>query len=52
MFSSPTEAEDMQSRLEHASDDALREFGHAAVRAQRTPEAQTEIRARKRALLV
>ena len=50
------EAEDMQSRLEHASDDALREFGHAAIRAQRTPEAltemQTEIRARKRTLLV
>lgn len=50
------EAEEMQIRLEHASDDALREFGHAAIRAQRTPEAltemQTEIRARKRALLV
>ena len=50
------EAEEMQSRLEHASDEALREFGRAAVRAQRTPEAltemQTEIRARKRMLLV
>jgi len=50
------EAEEMQTRLEHASDEALREFGRAAVRAQRTPEAltemQTEIRSRKRALLV
>ena len=50
------EAEEMQTRLEHASEDALREFGRAAVRAQRTPEAltelQTEIRARKRMLLV
>ena len=50
------EADDLQSRLEHASDDALREFGHAAIVAQRTPEAltemQTEIRARKRTLLV
>ena len=50
------EAGEMQTRLEHASDDALREFGRAAVRAQRTPEAltemQTEIRARKRTLLV
>jgi hypothetical protein len=50
------EAEGMQSRLEQASDEALREFGRAAVRAQRTPEAltemQTEIRARKRMLLV
>jgi hypothetical protein len=50
------EAGDMQARLEHASEDALREFGRAAVRAQRTPEAltemQTEIRARKRTLLV
>ena len=50
------EAEEMQSRLEHASEEALREFGRTAVRAQRTPEAltemQTEIRARKRTLLV
>ena len=50
------EAEDMQTRLEHASDEALREFGHAAVVAQRSPEAltemQAEIRARKRRLLV
>jgi hypothetical protein len=50
------EADGMQDRLERASDDALREFGRAAVRAQRTPEAltemQTEIRARKRKLLV
>ena len=50
------EADDMQARLEHASDDALREFGHAAVLAQRSPEAltgmQAEIRARKRMMLV
>ena len=50
------EAGQMQTRLEQASEDALREFGRAAVRAQRTPEAltemQTEIRARKRTLLV
>jgi hypothetical protein len=50
------EADGVQSRLEQASDEALREFGRAAVRAQRTPEAltemQTEIRARKRRLLV
>ena len=45
-----------RARLEHASDDALREFGRAAVLAQRSPEAltemQAEIRARKRMLLV
>jgi hypothetical protein len=50
------EVEDLQSRLEHASDEALREFGRAAVLAQRSPEAltemQAEIRARKRMLLV
>jgi hypothetical protein len=50
------EADDLQDRLEHASDDALREFGHAAILAQRSPEAltemQTEIRARKRMLRV
>jgi hypothetical protein len=50
------EADGMQARLDHASDEALREFGRTAVRAQRTPEAltelQTEIRARKRKLLV
>ena len=50
------EAEDMQVRLEHASDEALREFGRAAVLAQRSPEAltemQAEIRARKRMMLV
>jgi hypothetical protein len=50
------QAGEMQARLDHASDDALREFGRAAIRAQRTPEAltemQTEIRARKRMLLV
>ena len=50
------EAGDLQTRLEHASDDALKEFGRAAIRAQRTPEAltemQAEIRGRKRKLLV
>jgi hypothetical protein len=50
------EADELQSRLEHASDDALKEFGRAAIRAQRTPDAlaemQTEIRNRKRKLLV
>ena len=50
------EADELQTRLEHASDDALMEFGRAAIRAQRTPEAltemQTEIRDRKRKLLV
>jgi hypothetical protein len=50
------QADDLQARLEHASDDALREFGRAAIRAQRTPEAltemQTEIRARKRMMVV
>ena len=50
------EAGEWQARLEHASDEALREFGHAAVLAQRSPEAltemQTEIRARKRMMLV
>ena len=50
------EADELQTRLEHASDDALMEFGRAAIRAQRTPEAltemQTELRARKRKLLV
>jgi hypothetical protein len=50
------EADEMQARLERASDEALTEFGRTAVRAQRTPEAltelQTEIRARKRRLLV
>ena len=46
------EADELQTRLEHASEEALTEFGRAAVRAQRTPEAltemQAEIRARKR----
>jgi len=50
------EADELQTRLDHASDDALMEFGRAAIRAQRTPEAltemQTELRARKRKLLV
>lgn len=50
------EADELQTRLEHASDDALMEFGRAAIRAQRTPEAltemQAEIRDRKRKLTV
>jgi hypothetical protein len=50
------EADELQTRLEHASDEALREFGRAAIRAQRTPEGlaemQAEIRARKRKLIV
>jgi hypothetical protein len=50
------EADELQTRLEHASEEALREFGRAAIRAQRTPEElaqmQAEIRARKRKLLV
>ena len=50
------EADELQTRLDHASDDALMEFGRAAIRAQRTPEAltemQAEIRGRKRKLLV
>ena len=37
------EADEWQIRLEHASDDALMEFGRAAIRAQRTPEALTEM---------
>ena len=49
------EADELQTRLEHASDEALKEFGRAAVRAQRTPEAltelQAEIRGRKRKLI-
>ena len=40
------EAEELQTRLEHASDDALMEFGRAAVRAQRTPEALPRCRRR------
>jgi hypothetical protein len=50
------EADELQARLERASEDALREFGRAAIRAQRTPEAlaemQAEIRDRKRKLIV
>jgi hypothetical protein len=50
------EADGLQTRLEHASDEALKEFGRVAIRAQRTPEAlaemQTEIRDRKRKLIV
>ena len=50
------EAGELQTRLERASEEALREFGRVAIRAQRTPEAltemQAEIRDRKRKLLV
>jgi hypothetical protein len=49
------EADDLQTRLEHASEEVLREFGRAAIRAQRTPEGlgqmQAEIRSRKRKLI-
>ena len=49
------EADELQTRLEHASDEALKEFGRAAIRAQRTPEAltemQAELRDRKRKLI-
>ena len=49
-----SETDDLQARLEHASEDARRELGRAAIRAQRTPEAltqmQAEIRDRKRKL--
>src|SRR3954452_12080293 len=48
------EADELQARLERAPGDALKEFGRAAIRAQRTPEALTEmqgeIRDRKRKL--
>lgn len=48
------EAHELQAKLEHASDEALREFGQVAIRAQRTREGlaemQSEIRARKRKL--
>ncbi len=48
------EADELQARLEHVSEDARREFGRVAIRAQRTPEAltamQAEIRDRKRKL--
>lgn len=48
------EADELQTRLEHASDEALKEFGRAVIRAQRSPEAltemQAEIRDRKRKL--
>jgi hypothetical protein len=49
-----SETNDLQARLEHVSEDARRELGRAAIRAQRTPEAltqmQAEIRDRKRKL--
>jgi hypothetical protein len=48
------EAGDLQSRLEHASEEVRREIGRTAIRAQRTPDAltamQAEIRDRKRKL--
>ena len=48
------EAHEWQERLEHASDEARLELGRAAIRAQGTPEALTELaaeaRRRKRAL--
>jgi hypothetical protein len=48
------EADELQGRLVHASEEVLREIGHVAIRAQRTPEGlgqmQTEIRGRKRKL--
>lgn len=50
------EAGDLQSRLDHASEELRRELGRTAIRAQRTPEAltamQAEIRDRKRKLSV
>jgi hypothetical protein len=56
MLRAHNEADELQSRLEHASDEALREFGRAAIRAQRSPEGltqmQAEIRDRKRKLSV
>lgn len=49
-----SEADELQARLERASEEARRELGRAAIRAQRTPEAltqmQAEIRDRKRKL--
>jgi hypothetical protein len=48
------EADELLARLEHVSEEVRREFGRAAIRAQRTPEAlaqmQAEIRDRKRKL--
>lgn len=48
------EADELLARLEHVSEEVRQEFGRAAIRAQRTPEAltqmQAEIRDRKRKL--
>ena len=43
------EADELQTRLEHASDDALKEFGRAAIRAQRTPGPSPRCRRRSAA---
>ena len=37
------EADELQTRLDHASDEARLELGRAVIRAQRTPEALTEL---------
>jgi hypothetical protein len=37
------EADELQTRLEHASDEARLELGRAVIRAQRNPEALTEL---------
>jgi hypothetical protein len=49
------EADDLQARLDRATDEVRLELGRTAIRAQRTPEAltamQAEIRDRKRKLI-
>ena len=37
------EADELQTRLDHASDEVRLELGRAVIRAQRTPEALTEL---------
>ena len=37
------EADDVQTRLDHASDEVRLELGRAVIRAQRTPEALSEL---------
>jgi hypothetical protein len=37
------ETDDLQTRLDHASEEARVELGRAVIRAQRTPEALTEL---------
>ena len=37
------EADELQTRLDHASDEARLELGRAVIRAQRTPEALTQL---------